>query len=298
MISLPRKRTAAGLAALALLTLTAACEGDTALGPIDGARCVAGQLRADAAPSGRLDAASCQLWSSYMYNVVPTATWTLEADANTAHIVRLIPTDTGAGATPLRASLVAYARDGRNEVQLLGGDAFSFGTAQRNREIALTATEPTTFALRVEAWSPTDSGNYRLELSSCPLRRLPLDSTVTGIGSNTGCTARGMHGGARSRVSFLTFDVDELGEYAVGFRRSAGTGSVTGRLAGYGAAVSQTREADFLRSQPNVTTNYVFTRNLTRLGRATLLLSVHADSGATVEAYAGRGVPTIVATPH
>lgn len=276
------RRPLAVVSTATVLMLSVACEGDEILGPPDGGRCVAGRLTPDQTVTGRLGATSCVLWSPWTYDLVPADAWTLEARANTAYIIDLIPTDTLGGATPLGAALAAYARNAAGDVGLETGSDFAFGTNGRNQELVLTTDAARTFSIRAEAFSPTDSGSYAIRVSSCPIRTLAFDTTASGIDSRLGCVARGLHAGATSRVSFLSYTNAEVGSTSVRYRRSAGTGGVRGYYAGYGADFADVQSASFRMSA--IANDFTFTRNLTRLGRTTLALSVHADSGATLEA--------------
>lgn len=283
------RRPLAVVSTATVLMLSVACEGDEILGPPDGGRCVAGRLTPDQAVAGRLGATSCVLWSPWNYDLVPADAWTLEATANTAYIVQLIPTDTAAGATPLGASLAAYARNAAGDVVLETVSGFTYGTNGRNQELVLTTDAARTFSIRAEAFSPEDSGSYSIRVSSCPIRVLALDSTARGIDSRLGCLARAQHGGAASRVSFLSYTNAELGEIRVRYRRSAGTGGVRAHYAGFGADFGNTSSGSF-RMSANMN-DFTFIRTLRRLGRTTLALSVHADSGATLEATAFAPLP-------
>lgn len=272
-----------------MLTLVAACTGDEILGPPISGACVAGRVSSsEGSYEGRIDSSRCRVWSYWEYDFVSAEAWTLEAKAKTAYVIRVIPAGS-ATLTPPAVNLFAYGRNAAGDAALLTYGDRSFGVGDRNREMVLTVDSATTFSLRVELEADDDSTAYRLEVSSCPVLDLPLDSLVRGINSNSGCFARGTPGAARSRVTFLSVRNTALGPQTVWFRRTAGTASVRAQYAGYDADFAALLNMSF-RTSTFVGIEHQFTRNHSRIGRTTLALGVHADSGATLEASASRSV--------
>ncbi|MCC7004111.1 MAG: hypothetical protein IT357_18295 [Gemmatimonadaceae bacterium] len=294
-------RSVAVLGAAALLLAGAACAGDEILGPPDAGRCVVGRLSVDAPLSGEIGQTTCVLWSPEEFAMVRADAWALDANANTAYLIRLIPTDTTAGATPLSARLRVYGRNEAGDVQFetASTSTYNWGFAGRNRELVLPVDDARPLSVRVETSSSSDSGRYVLQVSSCPMRLITVDSAVSGINSTQGCLARGMHFGAASRVTFLSLAAHGFGQHDFFVRREAGSGSVRATVAGYGLDFNAFRYESFRTvAQPITTAQGALTRNLVRAGRVTLALSVHADSGATMRALATpRAVSITSSTP-
>ena len=277
---------------LLLLTATsvlgaAACAGDEILAPIDGTRCTAGTLREDRPVEGAVTGESCVLWSHWEYEFVPTEAWTLDMKANTAYIVRLLPTEVTPGVVPWRGNLTVYARNAYGDVEFASESDYTFGPNNRNREMVLTTDVARSVSVRAESWSAADTGAYTMEVVSCPLYTLTVDSLRTGLASTSGCLAKGMHGGgAPSRVTFTTFEAAQPGRFDVEFARTAGTGSLRATLAGPGLDFSHSLEQSYYNTSGAVTNTYTFAPDFEIPGRYTLAVSVHADSGATFRARA------------
>lgn len=285
---------------LLLLTATsvlgaAACAGDEILAPIDGTRCTTGTLREDRPVEGAVTSKSCVLWSHWEYEFVPTESWTLNMKANTAYIIRLSPTEITPGVVPWRGNLTVYTRNAYGDVGLESESNYAFGPNGRGREIAITTDVARSVSIRAESWSIADTGAYSVEVVSCPLHRLTLDSLQTGLSSTGGCLAKGMHGtGASSRVTFATFDAPQPGRFDVTFARTAGAGSLRGTLAGPGLDFANTLSQGYRAQSGTVTTTYTYSPSFELPGRYTLAVSVHADSGATFRARAAVGaIPSV-----
>jgi hypothetical protein len=128
----------------------AACAGDEILAPIDGTRCTAGTLREDRPVEGAVTSKSCVLWSHWEYEFVPTESWTLDMKANTAYIVRLLPTEVTPGVVPWRGNLTVYARNAYGDVEFASESDYTFGPNNRNREIVLTTDVARSVSVRAE----------------------------------------------------------------------------------------------------------------------------------------------------
>lgn len=275
-----RLRRAAAASAL----LAAACAGETVTAPLDEGRCLNGTLATGVPVSGRLTAASCQRWSPRARDVVASESWALEADSNAFYIVRMMPTDTAPGATPLRARLSAYALGATGELQLVGGDFFRYGPAQRNSEMFLPTQTAGRYWIRVEGTVMGDSGAYRVETIRCPIQRLRLDSLSGPLGPVAPCLASSLRNGAPSTVLYAAFDPPAVGSYDVRLRRVSGTASFAGYYLGYGSDVADLFAGAFiLGTGPRTDGQFTYQRTLTRRGRVGVLLTVHADSSAAID---------------
>lgn len=296
MLSPVVKRSLSVLGALTLI-LPAACAGDEVLGPPDAGPCVAGRLSTEETAVGQINETSCEVWSARDYLTVRADVWSLDAKANTAYVIRYIPTDTLAGATPLPVRLSAYGRSEAGDVQFETGSSTSFnwGTSNRNRELILPVDRARPLSLRVETLSRSDSGRYVLQVSECSIRTISLDSTVSGINSTQGCLARGMLAGQPARVSFLSFpDSSSYASHDFTVRRDGGTAGVRAVLAGYGLDFSAVRDNAFRTGAVLITAApATVRRTLGSRAPTTLALIVHADSGATIRATVSR-TPTIM----
>lgn len=283
------RRARAVVAATAVLTLVVACQGDEILGPPVGGACLAGHLPArDGSAEGRIVNATCRVWSPWEYDFVGAQAWTFDAKPKTAYVIRVMPQDSVSLTGPEVQPFV-YGRNAAGDPVLLTYGRRRFGPASRGFELFLPSDSAATYSLRLEL-DPNDgpgedSVAYRIEVSTCALLPLPLDSIVRDINSNNGCLVRSAPGMARARTTFLSFTNEELGQFEVGFNRRAGTASTNAEFAGYGVDVATLQSESFRITAPRGI-SYRFTQNLTALGRTTLMLSVHADSGATLEASA------------
>jgi hypothetical protein len=277
----------AALGAAIVVALSVACSGDEILGPPDSGRCVAGTLSTDAAKPGHLGASSCVLWSPWNYNFGPAQSWTLRMEADRAYIVRLIPTDTAPGARPLNAFLAAYGRNAQGDAGLEAVSGCTFGSLNRSHEMVLTSTTARTMSIRAEAMAPDDSGSYVIEVSSCALLHITMDSLHTGINSTAGCAARGMHNGARSRVTLMQFEVESVADIDLLVRRVAGNAAIRSYYSGYSPHISSVHDDGVFDAETPITTQTGLHRTQhERTGLTLLALSVHADSGATMSVQA------------
>lgn len=271
-------------AAAASALLAAACAGETVTAPLDEGRCLTGTLVNGVPVSGHLNAASCQRWSPRSRDIVASESWALEADSNAFYIVRMMPTDTAPGATPLRARVSAYALGATGELQLVGGDFFRYGPAQRSAEMFLPTQTAGRYWVRVEGTRMGDSGAYRLEMVRCPIQRLQLDSLSAPLRPTAPCIASSLRNGAPSTVLYAAFDPPAVGSYDVRLRRVSGTASFAGYYLGYGSDVADLFAGGFiLGTGPRTDGQFTYRRPLTRRGRVGLLLTVHADSSAAVD---------------
>lgn len=296
MLSSSLRRARAVLAATAVLTLVVACQGDEILGPPVGGACLAGRLPArDGSAEGLIVSATCRVWSSWDYDFVGAQAWTFDAKPMTAYVIRVVPQDSVSISGP-DVSPFVYGRNAVGDPVLLTYGRRRFGPGGRGIELFLPSDSAATYSLRLDLEPGDDSVAYRIEVSTCPLLPLPLDSIVRGINSNNGCLVRSTPSMSRARTTFLSFTNDELGQYDVGFVRRAGTATAFSEFAGYGIDLASLQNESFRVAAPNNVT-WRFNRNLGSLGRTTLMLSVHADSGATLEASA-TAAATVRASNH
>ncbi len=273
------------------LALTLACSGDEILGPIDTAACTRGALDVTTSTQSAVNGADCELWSEWQFEPVPAETWTLRLEPHTGYVIRLISHEQTPGVFPFRGELLAYERDANGERQLVAASE-AYGPGNRNEELVMTTDRARVIALRVEARQRSDTGVYRLEVSTCPVHHVPLDSTVRGVSSNTGCLSEGTFAGARSRLTFFDFDIRRLDDLFIAYERRAGSGTNTGtlraRLSGPDLDVAASFSGSFLAASPATANVFDFNASAQRIGRYTLSVRVHADSSATIDATRDR----------
>lgn len=194
--------------ALALL-LAAACSGDEVLGPPDAATCTEGTLATGRVETARIGAASCALWSDYLEEVTPAASWTLRTKPNTAYLVRLTPVADSNGLNTLAADLDLYARNAQGDAHFATGYFRSFGPLNgnggRGLQLLVASRRAQTFSVRVQSYSVADSGHYTLEVIACPLVEVAQGATSAEVTLGDACALRTGPGTDSVRVAFFSY---------------------------------------------------------------------------------------------
>lgn len=268
-----------GSLALLVAVVAAACAADEVFGPIDTARCHRGALDVTTVTNGVVNSADCTVFSDWQFEAALAETWTLRLQPRTGYVIRLLSVETTPGVSPFRGELVAYERDASGEAQLVTAGQ-NFGPNNRHEELVMTTDRARTLALRIETRSPTDTGAYRIEISTCPVRRVPLDSVLTGISTTAGCLSESDFAGARSRLTFFDFMVDDLDGLLLGYDRTAGNASLTGVLAGPDLDLNRSLSPSYRESTTAL--EDFFEGPVPLVGRYTAAIRVHADSTATI----------------
>lgn len=264
---------------LVLLVGAAACAGEEILGPIDPARCNRGVLDVTTVTNSVVNAADCTVFSDWQFEPALAETWTLRLQPHTGYVIRLLSVEMTPGVSPFRGEIVAYERDASGEAQLVTTGR-NFGPNNRHEELVMTTDRARTLALRIETRSPADTGAYRIEVSTCPVRRILPDSVLTGISTAAGCLSEGGFAGPRSRLTFFDFEVDDLDGLLLGYDQLAGSASISGVLAGPDLDLNQSLSSSYRATSS--AQEHVFDGTLPLLGRYTAAIRVHADSTATI----------------
>lgn len=279
----PRRAVLAVCAAVGAGTGIVACAGDEVLGPIDTAACTRGTLDVGAVTESAVTGRDCSLWSDRLYDETFAETWTLKMLPRTGYVIRLIPLESTPGVFPFVGSLRVYERNIHGDAQL-ATESLLYGG--RNQELIMTSDAARSVALRVEADSPLDTGSYRIEVSTCPVMRMPLDSLVERVSTVNGCLSKGNFLGPNSRLTFLDLTVENLNGVTVGYERTAGSGSLRGGLHGVDLDFADLLSASISMRAPTPGSEYAFALNPSLIGRYTLTVRTHADSSATFAASA------------
>src|SRR5689334_20941720 len=102
---MPHARSLRGLAALVpTLLLALACSSDLLAAP-DGVECTRGSIGTGAPKYGEITDQSCLIWSDWNYTDNRSESWTLDAKANSAYVVRLVAIDEGGDSTTFDGDL-------------------------------------------------------------------------------------------------------------------------------------------------------------------------------------------------
>jgi len=279
----PRRAVLALCAVAGTATGMVACAGDEVLGPIDTAACTRGALDVRQETESAVTGRDCSLWSDRLYDVTYAETWTLAMQPRTGYVIRLIPLERTPGVFPFAGSLRVYERNAHGDAQI-ATESLLYGG--RNQELIMTTDAARKVALRVEADSPADTGSYRIEVSTCPVLRMPIDSIIERVSTVNGCLSKGNFLGPNSRLTFLDFTVESLAEMSVQYERTAGTGSLRGAVNGVDLDFANLLDWSGNWRAPAPGTEYAFLLSPDRIGRYTLSVRTHADSAAIFAAAA------------
>ena len=275
-----------GAALIALATLSA-CGSSDVLAPPDGTTCTRGAIAPGDSVKGEVTAASCVMFSDRNNEWVHAESWTLDAKQNTAYVVRLRHVENAAALDNWKGDLFAYARNPQGDPVFGTGRWSTFGANNgnggKNEELFIATDVARTLSLRVQISALADTGAYTLSVASCPLHAIPSGTGLTGIDVTTGCTSFS-YAAAPIRLSFFSFPADTFHTYHALGSRTAGNGTISGKVSGPDLDVGCWTGPCTWSSDTAGGTGFdldlagvIFTP-----GRQTLLVGVAADSTATV----------------
>lgn len=279
------------LAALAFaLTAGVACATTEVVGPPDAIACTSGTLRPSAdlpdTVSGLIDASRCLRFSALTLEDAHAESWTLALAPFTAYVVRLVPQETTPGVVPLTGTLSAIARNAQGDPGIVARGRASKDDDIGNTEMVLAVAEPRTISIRVEGLSIGDRGPYRLAVAQCPVRELPLDSTVTDVSTINSCLARGWATSAR-RLTFASVAIERQGVHRFSFERTDGSAAIRSLVTGPDIDVHGLDERSPRFRAPVAGARYELNPLITVPGRYTFVFESHPDSSATMQLRAG-----------
>lgn len=278
-------RAAAGLLAT-LLAVTLACSSTEILGPPDAAACTVGTLRPKAGipdtVSSRIDADDCRRYSSITLEDAFAESWTLTLEPMTAYVVRLLPSETTPGVVPLSGVLTAIARNAQGDAGIVTIGRVDKDNDRGDTELVIGSADSRTVSLRVEGRTPDAQGPYRMIVEQCPVRELPLDSTVSGVGTTNSCLVRNWSSSPR-RLTFASVAVERQGEHLFTFQRTAGTATIRSVVAGPDLDLLGAREGSLRLRTSSASTADSLAPMITVPGRYTFVFETHPDSGATLQ---------------
>ena len=230
-----RSIAAWGLAALCVLTV-AACGGDDLLAPPDGTACTVGSIAPGDSADGQIAGSSCKVWSDYNYKRTVAESWTLNAKAHTAYVVRVYHRADTAGFDNWQGDVWLYARNAAGDAEWAGGWYSSFGANNanggQNEELVFASAKAQTVSIRVEANTPADTGLYTIVVEACAAPALQDGVTSAAVAVDSACTM--LSNAAGSHVAFWTFTGDTLNGNSVTFTRTAGTELFGSHITGEG----------------------------------------------------------------
>lgn len=284
------RAAAAGVGLATVLASTFACSTTEVLGPPDAIECTAGALRPTVgAPdtiSSRIDAERCRRFSTITLENAYAESWTLTMEPFTAYVIRLLPSETTPGVVPFRGVLSAFARNAEGDAGLVSLGQINKDDDIANAEIVIATASRRTISLRVEGRNLNDQGPYRLAIEQCPVRDLPLDSTVTGVGTAASCLARSWAGTPR-RLTFASVAVERQGVHRFFFERTAGNAAIRSAVAGPELDLMRFDDRSLRLRAPIATDEYLLLPEISVPGRYTFVFETHPDSGATLRASVG-----------
>lgn len=222
-------------AVLVLSLGLAACGGDDVLGTPDVAACTAGTLTEGSIKSGAITAESCELWEDYEFEFLRAESWTVNTKANTAYIVRVVPT--GAGAANTFAGFPSlYRRNAAGDLAYATGYWSSYGPVNANggqsMEMIFSSPRATTVSVRVSATQP---GPYDIELVACPITPIDVGAPPsTQEFTADDCVSRSWGGllPEPTPLRFWSFRADSGVSHTVTVARTAGAASFYGLWTG------------------------------------------------------------------
>ena len=277
------RATAAALATCVILL--AAC-GDDVLAPPDGTACTAGTIAAGDSIESALTSESCAVWSDYNYEATVAESWTLNAKAHTAYVVRVYHMGDTAAFDNWNGDVWLYARNAAGDTEWSGGWWGDFGPTNGNgeyhKELIFTTPVDRTVSIRVEADEPADTGFYAITVESCPAVALTPGQVSAGVNVTAGCLTKTMWPGVDGRAAFWTFHGDTLHTSAVNFNLTDGNGYYRSWATGEGLDFAGWSEwSTFTSGSPNNAANGL-APTIYFNGDYTATAVVNADSAATV----------------
>jgi hypothetical protein len=234
-----KTRTVRAIAtALATCVIFLAACGDDILAPPDGTACTAGTISPGDSIESALTSKSCAVWSDYNYEATVAESWTLNAKAHTAYVVRVYHMADTAAFDNWNGDVWLYARNAAGDAQWAGAWWGNFGPTNGNseyhKELIFTSTKDQVVSLRVEAEAPADTGLYAITVESCPAPALTPGVVSAGVNVTAGCLTKTMVAGVDGRAAFWTFNGDTLNTSQINFNLTDGNGSYRGWVTGEG----------------------------------------------------------------
>lgn len=277
----------AALTALAISTGVLASCGEDLLAPPDGTACTVGTLTPGDSVESALTSKSCTVWSDYNYTATVAESWTVNAKAHTAYVVRVYHRNDTTGFNHWNGDVWLYGRNSGGDAVWSGGYWGSFGptntNGQQHQELIFTTPRDQVVSIRVEANTPADTGHYAITIESCPAIALTPGAVSAGRDLSAGCLTKTMlGGGVDGRAAFWTFEGDTLNDTDVNFNLTDGNGSYRGWASGEGLDFACWSEwCSYASSGPS---NAAFGLNPTiyLTGDFSATAVVNADSAATV----------------
>lgn len=230
-----RSLTALGLAAFCFIA-AAGCGGDDLLAPPDGSACTVGSIAPGDSVEGGIGASSCEVWSDQSSDRTVAASWTLNAKAHTAYVVRVYHRADTAAFDHWRGDVWLYARNAAGDAEWASGWYSSFGSANgnggQNEELVFASAKAQTVSIRIESATPADTGLYTIVVESCAAPNLADGVTSAPVAVDSSCTM--LSHAAGSHVAFWTFTGDTTNGNSVTFTRTAGTDLIGANVSGEG----------------------------------------------------------------
>lgn len=228
-------RTACAVAGILAVAVIGACSDDI-LAPPDGTACTVGTIASGDSVEASLGSKNCTVWSDYN-DVQTTATsWTLNAKAHTAYVVRVYHRADTAAFDNWNGDMFIYARNAAGDAAWAGRWYGEFGSDNgnggENLELVFASEKAQTVSIRIEADTPADTGLYTIVVESCAAPALQAGVTSAPVAVDSSCTM--LSNAAGRHAAFWTFTGDTLNGNSVTFTRTAGTELIGTYVSGEG----------------------------------------------------------------
>jgi len=284
---------ACALAGILATAALGACGGDDVLAPPDGTACTAGSVSPGDSVVGSLTSTSCEVFNIDDYGLTVAESWTLNVKKGTAYVIRVRHQSAPGLADAIGYDLLTYGRNPQGDATFLTGWWDSFGTNNGaggyNEEMFFTATSDRTLSLRVQAYSPADTGAYSLTVHSCPMVMLDgaVDSATVDL--SHGCEALSLTS-LPVKASFFAFEADSVVTDTTTITRTDGAASFLSHAGHPGYDINcWNSDCDYASS--GFGTSATLYNNPAFPTHVTGYAAIHADSAATVSIKIGTTVP-------
>ena len=289
-------RWGAGAVVLSAALLAAACSGNDVLAPPDGTACTLGSIAPGDSVKGELKASSCQTFSDMGYENVWFQSWTLQAKAHTAYVVRLNHVVNADSIDNWAGDLYAYQRNDHGDAEWATGWYNQVGSTNGNggynEELYLATTAARTISLRVQVNDTANVGAYTLTVTSCPYVTIDpsVSDSIASLDMTKGCLVQGWST-RPTRFSFIGFPADSLHDYLLHGSILTGGGTAFAHISGpdldLGCYIDSCTWSHDVSGAPtfslNTTTDYYNRPFYPAL--QTLMLGVDADSAGTAQVF-------------
>lgn len=291
---------AAAVTAATCITLLAACGGDDVLGPPDGAKCTAGSVSPGDSIKSEITASSCEFWNDYDYEVNWGESWTLNAKANTAYIVRVRHVENDSAVDGIGARLRAYARNDQGDPIFATGTWYNFGPTNVNgfqhTEMFLATDVNRQFSIRIMVSDTAYAGAYTLSVESCPVRRMDGGESFTGVDVSAGCHSESyLNNGRDYRLAFFSYPGHPDSVFTTEGILTDGNGTLYPQASGPDLDIGCYTDDCLWFHPSNGVTSFSYAPTVNIEGRMTLYVGVDADSAATINVT---GTVGAVAAPN